>query len=75
MDKSFIAALASIVVAGIGVVALIGFMVFLFAFFHQWAWNHFMTPVFGLRNITWTEAFALTMLASMFQTKSATVKK
>jgi len=70
MDK-----LIAVLVAAIGFAALLGFMVFLFAFFHQWAWNHFMTPVFGLRNITWTEAFALTILASMFQSKHATVTK
>ena len=53
-----------------GLLALIIFLVVLGPIITQWAWAHFMTTVFGMRGLSWVEAFAFGMLAAMFRGSS-----
>lgn len=39
---------------------------FVFAFFVQWLWNHLMPDIFGLKMISYWQAFGLILLAKLF---------
>jgi len=53
-------------------VALIALMPMLTA----WAWSNSVTPVFGIREITWVEAFFFNMLgACLFKNTNVNWKK
>jgi hypothetical protein len=54
---------AGMIIGAMGIVVFAA-VIFLGPFITQWAWHHFMTPVFGVRPITWTEAFALGILGT-----------
>ena len=57
---------AAIVAIGMGFLGLLAFLVIIGPFITMWAWSHFMVPVFGLKTLTWTQAFALGLLGSCF---------
>jgi len=52
---------------GIGLILLFAALIFFVPIVTQWAWANFMTPVFGMRLISWKEAFALSLLAGLFR--------
>jgi uncharacterized membrane protein len=57
-----------------GILILIVLLVAIFPFITQWAWAHSMTPVFGFREISWTEAFAFGVLGSIVKGTSVSSK-
>lgn len=49
----------------VGGVVLIALVVLIVPIITQWAWSHSVTPVFGIREISWVEAFAFNLLGTM----------
>jgi hypothetical protein len=48
-----------------GILILIAVVLLIIPVITQWAWAHSVHSVFGIREITWVEAFAFNLLGTM----------
>lgn len=55
----------------VGSILLLVLFIFIGPFVTQWAWSHSLTPVFGIREISWVEAFAFQLLSTMLVKNSS----
>lgn len=59
----------------VGYIALFAIICIIATFISQAAWNNFMAPVLGVRNIDFTEAFWLTVFIGIFKNYSYSNKE
>lgn len=59
----------------VGLLALMALMVVIALFFIKIGWTLFMVPVFGLAELTWTQALGFSLLAAAFRGSSTKAKE
>ena len=67
--------MAKLIAIVTGFLGLLAIFILLSLLFIKLGWMLFMVPVFGLPDLTWTQALGFSLLASAFRSSGASSKK